>query len=361
MAPSGYAYVARKLVLGMHELGLNIHLRETAVDKMNLNLPQEHMDIFRTMWQNTSTPDVPLLRYGTPIVWQQPPDHNRNLIKFVWENDALPPLWREIISVYDEYITVNPFVKNMIDEAIHPIPKPIHLVPHGVDTKVYFPDEPMIQKDSKDRFVFLSLGQWIPRKGFGELLQAYFLEFTGDDKVNLLLKTYGQDNSFGVMKNIQNAVKKMSFDMGLKNPPDVHVIGTMFSEEGLRKLYNSADCFVLPSKGESWCLPYMQSMACGVPAIAQKYGGHLTYMNDKNSLLVEPETMAISDGQGWYSPTNGLKWARPSVENLRKTMRYAYEHPSECNRLGEQARNDVKKYTWKKSAKKLYEVLVGDT
>jgi len=655
-APSGYSFVARKLLLGMNELGLDIHLVDNHVDKMRLNLPEKEAEIFTSMMKNTSTLQVPLLRYGTPVIWNTPPDHTRNLIKFVWENDRLPPLWRELISVYDEYVTVNKFVKNMIKDSIGNVPKPIHIVNHGVDTKTFYPDEPMIKKDDQNRFVFLSLGQWIMRKGFHELLKSYLSEFTGDDKVNLIIKTYGKDNTFATMVNIQNSVKRLSYDMGLKNPPHILVIGQMFNEEGLRKLYNSADCFILPSKGESWCLPYMQSMACfpyntlvdipsgiedvhvrhydgkmirietessilectpehpiftvngwkmakdiligdelyelyemdkrrigsferklgdpyslsnfkdvketfrsfnkneskrneikenknwkneddeykhsrgddfisgwvyrrrwnnnistsskgssrreidrhfnssnthmqqvyrntqlvetefsrkllgykkettkigilynnfarnenitfarkiaplsyleeetmwnidfvykqtnkktrniyeqihkrrleslhrdekikskskilsksiynfsgkvyniatssgiyfangilvhncGIPCIAQEYGGHLTYMNKKNSFLVKPETMEISNGAGWYAPTNALKWAVPSIDNLRKTMRYAYEHPSECSRLGTQARKDVKRFTWKRSAKKLYEVLVG--
>ena len=356
MAPSGYAYVARKLILGAKELGLKISLKETVVDKMVLRLPSEQVAIFKKMWDTPYDKSVPLLRYGTPVVWGTPPDHPRNLLKFVWENDKLPPLWKEVISVYDEFVTINDFVKDMIDEAIHPIPKDIHIVPHGVDTKVYYPDTPLLKKE-EERFVFLSLGQWIKRKSFEETINAYFSEFTDDEKVTLVLKTYGQDNSFMTMKAIQNTIKRMSFDMKLKNPPPVLILSQMFNEDALRMLYSSADCFVLPSRGESWCLPYMQSMACGVPAIAQEYGGQLTYMNNKNSFLIKPQSMNISNGLGWYSPTNGLKWAVPSVENIRKAMRYAYEHPSECKKLGEQARKDVQKYTWEASAKKLVEVL----
>jgi len=359
-APSGYSFVARKLLLELDKLGLDIHLVDKHVDKMRLNISEEEMEIFTNMLENTSTKNVPLLRYGTPVVFNTPPTHKRNILKFVWENDRLPPLWKQLIQVYDEYITINDFVKEMIEEAVGKGTKPIHIVPHGVDTNVFYPDEPMLKKDDKDRFVFLSLGQWIIRKGFKELLMAYFSEFTGNDQVNLIIKTYGMDNSFSTMVDIQNSIKRLSYNMGLKNPPHIMVIGQMFNQEGLRKLYNSADCFVLPSKGESWCLPYMQSMACGVPAIAQEYGGHLTYMNRKNSLLVKPEKMEISNGDGWYSPLNGLKWAIPSVDNLRKVMRYAYEHPDICKELGERARKDVQQWSWEKAGKKLYDVIVNE-
>jgi len=356
LAPSGYSYVARKLLLELYKLGVDVHLIERQMDRMRLDLPKEQLDIFKEMWKKESDKSVPYLRYGTPVVWSTIPDHERNMLMFVWENDALPPMWKHFIVPYDEYVTVNDFVGDMIKDVIGTAPKPIHIVPHGVDTNIFYPDKPMFKFDD-NKFIFLAVGQWIKRKSFEELLRAYFLEFKGNEDVVLLLKTYGNDNSFFTMKSIENAIKRMSFDMGIKNPPHVVVIGQMFTEDGMRRLYNSANCFILPSKGEAWCLPYLQSMACGIPVIAQKYGGHLTYLNSNNSFLIEPETFALSNGEGWYAPVQGLRWAVPSIDNIRKMMRYVYEHPVECERVGKRALNDARKWTWVNAAEKLKKII----
>ena len=39
------------------------------------------------------------------------------------------------------------------------------------------------------------------------------------------------------------------------------------SREELRWLYASADAFVLPTRGEGWCLPAMEAMAMSLPVI----------------------------------------------------------------------------------------------
>jgi glycosyltransferase involved in cell wall biosynthesis len=363
LAPSGYAYAARKLVLGLHELGVNVHLVEKKMDDLTIKIPKEQAEIFQSMFQKTSDKNVTLLRYGTPMVWDdKPPENKRNILKFVWELDELPPLWKRQLSMYDEYITNTKFCKRAIENALTlqgPNAKPVHVVPHGIDTKIYHPDSSKLY-DFGENFVFLAVGQWIKRKGFEELVDAFIKEFTGDDKVVLLLKTYGLNNYFPTMLSITNAIKSRSFQFGLKNPPKVIIHATMMTEIDMRRLYNSANAFILPSKGESWGLPYIQSMACGVPCISQRFGGQLEFMNAKNSYLINPETMGVTDGAGPYSSNQGLLWAEPSIKTIRKIMRKVIDDKEGLARRSTQGLKDVKKWTWEKATKKLADVILDD-
>jgi len=374
-APSGYAYAARKLLLGLVDEGIKVSLYERKMDVMQIRLTSEETKIFNDMLNAEYSKDVPLLRYGTPPVFASAPapDHKRNLLKFVWELDYLPPSWLNYIEPYDEYITNTEFCKQSIHNSLdlynrtmkvmsgkEPIDKQIHIVPHGVDTKIYFPDKnDPLYKFGDDTFVFLCVGQWIRRKGFEEMLEAYYKEFSGDDDVILIIKTYGRDNTFPTMINIVNSIKNKSYTMNVINPPNVVVHGQMLTEEGMRKLYNSANCFILVSKGESWGLPYIQSMACGVPSIAQRYGGHLDYMNDGNSFLINPKEMRMTDGANWYAPIHGLKWAIPSIEEIRETMRYVVDNPNILKRKADKGLEDIKQWSWQSAAKKLADVITN--
>ena len=49
------------------------------------------------------------------------------------------------------------------------------------------------------------------------------------------------------------------------------------------------DCFVLPSRYETFGVVYIEAMACGKPVIAAKNGGPDDFVKDFNGILVNPE------------------------------------------------------------------------
>lgn len=370
-APSGYAYAARKYLLGLHKEGIKVSLQERKMDELTIQLSPEHQNVFNEMLRTPHDKDTLLVRYGTPVVFPlNEPLTQKTYLQFVWELEKLPPMWTRVLSEtkYDRFITNTKFCKESITNSLPEYYQRSHgetdrivdIVPHGVDLDVFYPDKdaPLYQF-TDETFVFLAVGQWIRRKGFEEMITAYLQEFTSDDNVALILKTYGKNNHFGTMMNIMNSIKILSYKLGITHPPQIVIHAQMVNEDGLRKLYNSADCYILPSKGESWGLPYLQSMACGVPCIAQNFGGHVEYMNQKNSFLIEPQGKKLADGQGWYSPMQGLDWAVPSVDNIRKVMRLAFTNDAVLKKKSTQCLTDVKNWTWDLAAKKLADIITS--
>ncbi len=106
-------------------------------------------------------------------------------------------------------------------------------------------------------------------------------------------------------------------------------------------LYTACDAFVLPSRGEAWGLPYIEAMACGLPAIGARWGGNLAFMNDDNSYPIEIEGLEDVPPHIDTPVLIGHKWAKPSVEHLRRQMRYVFEHRQEAQGTGGKAREDV--------------------
>lgn len=54
-------------------------------------------------------------------------------------------------------------------------------------------------------------------------------------------------------------------------------------------LYSSADVFIYPSYAESFGLPPLEAMACGVPVVTTDCKGNRDYaINDINCLIVPP-------------------------------------------------------------------------
>jgi glycosyltransferase involved in cell wall biosynthesis len=67
----------------------------------------------------------------------------------------------------------------------------------------------------------------------------------------------------------------------------------LFADEEKPDLYNLADAYVMPSRGEGFGFVFLEAMACGVPAIGSKLdGGREALLDGKLGLLVDPTNPA---------------------------------------------------------------------
>jgi len=114
-------------------------------------------------------------------------------------------------------------------------------------------------------------------------------------------------------------------------PPDVefHLLPT---DDELRKLYNSCDIFVFPSRCEGFGLPPMEAMACRVPVITTNVGAVPDYtIPGKTALVCQPgDIIALS------------KYIIELIEDEQKRKRIA--------KKGYQY---IKQFTWDKSTDQL--------
>jgi glycosyltransferase involved in cell wall biosynthesis len=65
-----------------------------------------------------------------------------------------------------------------------------------------------------------------------------------------------------------------AFDEMVRKYPQVHFLGAL-SGEALASAYRAADCFVFPSRTDTFGLVLIEALACGVPVAAYKVGGPL--------------------------------------------------------------------------------------
>ena len=89
-------------------------------------------------------------------------------------------------------------------------------------------------------------------------------------------------------------------DLGrLKHKVEKHRLGDrviftgLFPESEKRALYNLADVYVMPSRGEGFGFVLLEAMACGVPAIGSRHdGGREALRNGELGILVDPASCA---------------------------------------------------------------------
>ena len=71
----------------------------------------------------------------------------------------------------------------------------------------------------------------------------------------------------------------------LKLGNNVVMMGQM-TRDKIAEILSASDCFVLPSKLETFGVVYIEAMACGLPIIATKCGGPDSFVNEDNGVLI---------------------------------------------------------------------------
>ena len=113
---------------------------------------------------------------------------------------------------------------------------------------------------------------------------------------------------------------RLAKELGLES---VHFIGHQ-DQASLRRLYSTADVFVMPSRSEAFGLVALEAMACGLPVVASRVGGLPDFVNSEVGTLAEggnPDSLA----QAILAELRNI-----SLDPQRKTKvaQYALEHYS---------------------------------
>jgi glycosyltransferase involved in cell wall biosynthesis len=272
-------------------------------------------------------------------------NHKSNAYKiayFYWEADRLPNYWGRSLNRVNELWVPCKLVKDACIKAkFH---GPIKIVPTPceswkVNEKVIIPSS--FSKKfviSEDVYKFYSIFQWHNRKGYNELLNSYYKTFLRGDNVLLILKV----NPLNINNNTKALIKTNILDikrkLNLKYYPPVYLESSIVSENIIRAIHNTSDCYVSPHHGEGWGIPIHNAMMLGKQIITTKYGG-VTEFLDNNSAHIINHTIAPVSGMEW-SPLYGeyQNWAYPSISHLTALMRDVYENHNDYKYKGEAAR-----------------------
>jgi glycosyltransferase involved in cell wall biosynthesis len=261
------------------------------------------------------------------------PDHSARWI--VWETTVLPDAQRELCDSTQFLWTPSTWGRqNLIANGIEA--SRVAVIPEGVDTDFFRP-----VTRAPGRFRFLMVGKWERRKFSEGLLRAFTEEFIPSEDVELYLHAH---NPFLPNFSLKDKVEQAGFsDAGNV------VLGEPCTVAALRQLYQSADCFVLPTRAEGWGLPILESMACGVPAIVTRHSAPVDYVSDENGYLLDVAQMVEAHDEDFNIHT-GL-WAEPDIAHLRHLMRTAFQNREQLIEKGRMARLTAEQFTWKNSAK----------
>lgn len=172
------------------------------------------------------------------------------------------------------------FVRSGVDEAkTKTLLPPVIRADGGRLWNVSVTDESTLEKsiDSSRPFCFGSMGTLQERKGFHNLIRAYYSAFSAEDPVRLVIRT----SPFGQFKNIDEVKRELErITSSIKSeitktsyPKITAKIGTELTDEQMISWLGSLDCYVNTSFGEGTGLPMLYARASGVPVITTLFGG----------------------------------------------------------------------------------------
>jgi glycosyltransferase involved in cell wall biosynthesis len=258
-----------------------------------------------------------------------------------WETDKLPLDFSEKVQLCDEIWTGSEFNKQAIINS--GVTKPIYIIPEAIDT--YLPDIQPYKVPNSILFNFYSIFEWTERKNPTALLEAYWREFENESGVGLVLKTYVDNFSADKKSEIHSAAREVKARLGLKNYAPIYFYTNLMDRHQVYRFHKTFDCFVSAHRGEGWGIPQMEAMLMGKPIISTNCGGIHEYLTDGVDAKLLPCSLVKLHGntrnQQWYS--NDQKWADIEINDLRKAMRWVFDHRKEAQEMGKKAHELVEK------------------
>lgn len=267
-----------------------------------------------------------------------------------WEFGALPKRWaEEWHENVDEIWCYSSHVRDTYVQAGFSHER-VHVVPLGFDPAFYTLGSTPRTIPTQRRCVFLFVGGTVVWKGVDLVLAAWQRAFKPTDDVALVIKDvpwYAQRPTAQIMQLASCA-----------DVAELLYTEEMFpGDDAMAALYRSATCLVQPYRGESFCLPVLEAMACGTPAIVTRGGATDDFFTAECGYPVEAKRMLSPPplgeelaGAGW--------WLEPDIEQIAAAMRKVYEDPGDAQRRGRNAAaHALAGWTWAHAATRAEERL----
>jgi glycosyltransferase involved in cell wall biosynthesis len=251
------------------------------------------------------------------------------LLYTMFESDRIPEDWPDYLAAANEVIVPSRWCQEVFKKA----GITTTVVPLGYNDRAFTYQE----RPKRDVFTFVHYDSFNLRKGFQEVFEAFTQEFGHDEPVKLVLKTVQEHTKLPIVKAIY---------------PNIEVVRGAFNERDLVKLLADCDCMVYPSRGEGFGITPLEAMATGLPAIVPNAHGISEYFNADYMIEVD-SSIRMPALHNRFKGQNIGDMVVCSVEDLRKKMRYAFEHQDEMRELGRKASEYVKGYTYRHTARRL--------
>lgn len=286
-----------------------------------------------------------------PYVWirhQWPPKNEipegaKWIIMQPWEYTTLRQDVYDVLKNADEIWTPSTFSREAMINSGLDFDK-VQIIPNGIDPNIFKPFGEKLELNTDAKIKFLFVGGTLPRKGIDILLKSFVKTFTKNDPVALVIKDIG-GKSFYIGQTAQEQINTLQQN---PNAPEIIYIDDDLTENEMAALYRSCDVFVSPYRGEGFCLPALEAMACGLPVIVTENGATDDFVDEFSGWKIKSRLEALDTGEIKY--VKQPYYLEPDEEDLHNILLNIYQNPNYIKHLGRIASFKARKlWTWEKA------------
>ncbi len=210
-------------------------------------------------------------------------EHGTNILNINRKSDTE----KKAYAVYknsDRVICVSTALKNAVSEFYN---GKVDIIPNILSSNFK-----LISTEKSKEFTFITVSNLVPHKNVDLVIKAFAKFIQAVPNARLIIAGDGSEMpKLTQLAKDLNVLEKVEFKGRVENSLLPH-------------MYNSAHCFVLPSKYETFGVVYIEAMACGLPVITTSNTAENGIVNSGNGIAVESYT----------------------EDNVLKAMKYVYDN-----------------------------------
>jgi glycosyltransferase involved in cell wall biosynthesis len=353
---SGWAQVTRNYILGLDKAGYDVVCRPVRLNEKSSELPPRILELEQ---KSDKDCDV-IIQMTLPHLMEYSGNFKKCLGVFFSETNSLPLEWSSKLSLMDElWVCNNQMIRALENSGVT---TPYKLIRPPVDTSRYeqtYSSYKGLKERLEGSYSFLWLGDLSKRKNLSAVLKAFHSEFKYEP-VELVIKS----SKFGLSpEQVTQTIQQLSNEVktGLKLYPNLNdykseiIISGHLSDTEICELHSTVDSLVSVPCGEAWGQSILDGLGFGNIVIGSEVGGPADYLDGlnqyesdgeywsdwkehANSLVVYKHTMIEEPCFGMVDGFQFLfnsdeSWYNPSISELRKLMRTAYEMSEDTKKI----------------------------
>ena len=204
---------------------------------------------------------------------------------------------------------------------------------------------------SSDKIVFFTVGAMTRNKGMDVLLSTFHKLIKYKPNCCLLLLK-GLDDLYSPVEYLKHLVQIYKLPEN-----SIKYIGGIFSSEDMNLLYNIADLYISPYRGEGFNMPVLEAMSVGLPVLVSAGGSTDDFVPFYRVNKFQPfiKTKFQQAPQNLTLVDDGMtKMLEPSKENLLKLLKEFIENKDKIQEIASGVnKRQSQQFSWKHFTEKI--------
>ena len=333
---TGWANACVNNILALDSAGVDVVPRPITFEQQQSDYPKRIKELEHS---KTDGCDI-CIQHTLPYLYSYNSKYKKNIGYLAVESSNFKQTgWQKFCNMMDEIWVPSLAAKKSCENS--GVIKPVKVAPHSLDASIYSQKDETIIPEIDSTFNFIFIGEFIERKNIEALIKAFHIEFSPQEPVNLIIKTSKADIDM-FREYIENI--KMKLKTRRKYKSEIYMIGMMDKDKYIG-LISKCHRFVMPSRGEAFCIPALEAMMLGVPVIHTKNTGMDDFCVGE---AIESTTTPCFGALSTIPNLDTAKsdWQEINLKELCSTMRKSYLkwNSEEEKDLRQRAKDSSKKY-----------------